>query len=211
MRAALWHASRACNTRQIWQQQTGFYKIQKKMETKPSSRLSLSASADRSNWESFMAFQLFPLRFNATTQHRSNDCDDSCRTFVSISISSGVFKVLIRDSIFQGYIFRILKRERTLNLCWRTTGRARSLTSSVPHGVVVFVSKLFGEGKKAVPESQVALATCTLYNGQATLLVLVLVLVNSRQHRATLFRGMRCLFVVLRCKQCGTWAWGPSS
>lgn len=38
----------------------------------------------------------------ASMPQRSDSCD-SCRTFVSISISSGVFKVLICDSIFQGY------------------------------------------------------------------------------------------------------------
>lgn len=199
---------RPCNTRQIWQQQQQQqqilynipYMYKKKVETKPSSRLSLSASGARSNWESFMAFQLFPLRFNAATQPTTATRAIRAALLFPFRFQVAYLRFWFATVFFRDmYVFRILKRwrEPSLPLYWRTTGRA--LTWSVPHEVVVFVSKLLGGSKKAVPESQVALAACTLYNGQATLLVLVLVLVNSQQHRFLFGQWFLFFFVYLLC------------
>lgn len=145
-----------------------------------------------------MAFQLFPLRFNSTNEY---ECD-SCRTFVSISISSGIFKVLICYSI-QGYISHFKASERTLVLSAKMThdwSRAPSLTWSAfaLHWVVVFVSKNFKEAKKAYPNLEWHLQRPHTFQW-ATLLVLV------GQQPASI-RGFAncmwclCLFV-LRCKQ----------
>lgn len=160
-----------------------------------------------------MAFQLFPLRFNSTNEY---ECD-SCRTFVSISISSGVFKVLICDSIqdIQGYISHFKASERTLSASlprWRTTGRAPPLWLGVCSHCIEWwylFQKNFKEAtKKAYPNLEWHLQRPHTFQW-ATLLVLV-----GKQPAS--IRGFAncmwclCLFV-LRCKQCGTWAWTAST